>query len=89
MNCEFCRMRGYSKPGHYKVRVDEIEWQLCYDCMTEERIKGTGKIVEPSYVLWNTSMRIYKKMKKKSSLPSNKSQCEDVGASCVPVKREP
>lgn len=65
LKCEFCRMRGYSRSGPFKVTVDEIEWQLCYDCMMDECIRGNGTMEKPSYVLWDMAMKIYKKVEEK------------------------
>ena len=46
MICEFCRMRGHNKPALYTVRVDGIEWELCYDDMWNEvYYMKRGKVV--------------------------------------------
>lgn len=45
--CEFCRMRGHSKPAQYTVRIDGIDWELCYDDMWNEvYYMKRGKVVD-------------------------------------------
>ena len=45
--CEFCRMRGHSRPAQYTVRVDGIDWELCYDDMWNEvYYMNRGKVVD-------------------------------------------
>ena len=47
MICEFCRMRGHNKPALYTVRVDGIDWELCYDDMWNEvYYMKRGKVVK-------------------------------------------
>lgn len=41
--CEFCRMRGRIKEANYVVKIDDLEWNLCYDCDLDEWIKAESK----------------------------------------------
>ena len=45
--CEFCRIRGHSKPAQYTVRIDGIDWELCYDDMWNEiYYEKRGQVVD-------------------------------------------
>lgn len=68
MTCEFCRMRGHSKPAHYTVRVDGIDWELCYDDMWNEvYYENRGKVVDSRKATQNMWAIINKVMKNEQS----------------------
>lgn len=46
MICEFCRMRGHNKPALYTVRIEGIDWELCYDDMWNEVYNNRGEVVK-------------------------------------------
>lgn len=71
-NCEFCRMHGVVKKAHYVLLVDDIEWELCYDCMMEETIRGEGKIIKSDNHIYKLAIKMAKEFMKENERSSNK-----------------
>lgn len=66
--CEFCRMRGHSKPAQYTVRVDGIDWELCYDDMWNEvHYMERGEVVDSRKGTQNTWAIVNKIIKNEQS----------------------
>ena len=66
--CEFCRMRGHSRPAQYTVRVDGIDWELCYDDMWNEvYYMKRGEVVDSRKATQNMWAIVNKVMKNEQS----------------------
>lgn len=41
--CELCRMHGIKKKAFREIKIDNIDYFVCYNCFEENRIKGELK----------------------------------------------